>query len=57
MAYVARKTNRSERQEGVVGGKPKPGLKPITKIRVPVKPKKPGIGIMPVPPKKRGMGR
>jgi hypothetical protein len=60
MAYATRKTNRSERKEGVVGGKAKPGLKPITKIQVPVKApwqKKPGIGTMPVPPiKKRGMG-
>jgi hypothetical protein len=38
--------------------KPKPGfgIKPILKIRVPVKPApKPGFGIS--PPKKRGMGR
>ena len=57
MGYTPTNSGRSKPSQGIVGGKPgKPGLKPILKVRVPVKPApKPGFGIN--PPKKRGMGR
>ena len=57
MEYTPRNSGKGKPSQGIVGGKPgKPGLKPILKVRVPVKPApKPGFGIN--PPKKRGMGR